>query len=259
MERFGQYLPRKSMIHELDPRVKIIAVITLSIMVFHVDKWALVFLAAALLAISELARIKATTLLKSLRPVLPLFLCLFLLYLFLTPGKPIPPFPFGALQMTDSGLYLGLIQISKFIILVLAAALLTMSTTASAISSGLERLLRPLKWIGLSSHDIAMMVTLALRFLPALMDQMNQINEAQLARGGNVNQHRLSGKIKAISSLAVPLLMNVLRSSDQLVDAMEARGYQTGSRTYLYELSLNPAEVFLIISFVLSLVIVLLK
>lgn len=239
MYKLGQYVPRESFVHQLDPRIKIITVIALSIMILKMNTIDLLVVSGMCIAISLLSHIKLGSLVKTLRPVMPFFFCLFLLYLFFTPGKPIPPFPIGPVQISYAGLNLGFLQIGKFILLVLAASLLTMTTTASQITSGLERLLRPLKMIGISSHNIAMLMSLALRFLPTLLDQMKQISEAQLSRGAPFNPRRLMGKIRAISYLTIPLLINMFRQSDQLVDAMEARGYQPGPRTYLQERTLT--------------------
>lgn len=192
-----------------------------------------------------------------MRPVLPFFFGLFLLYLFFTPGSPLPSFPIGPVQISYEGMYLGIFQVGKFLLLVLAASILTMTTPATEITIGLERLLRPLKYVGLSYHDIAMMVSLALRFIPTLVDEMNGISEAQLARGANFNPRRMSGKIRAISYLATPLSINIFRRCDELVDAMEARGYQRGHRTYLRELVLTSADYCLIGAFIVVVIVVL--
>ncbi len=251
MYNLGQYIPRESAVHSRDPRVKLIAVIALSIVILYVNAIGLLLVTAMAIAISQLARIPMGSLLKALRPVLPFFLGLFFLYIFFTPGRPLPPFPIGPVQISYEGLNLGIIQVSKFLLLVVAASILTMTTTPSEITIGLERLLRPIRITGISSHDIAMLVSLALRFMPTLLDEMNSVNEAQLARGANFNSHRMSGKIKAISYLAVPLSVNIFRRCDELVDAMEARGYQSGHRTYLRELVLSRADYCIIAAIII--------
>ncbi len=246
MYKLGEYLPRESVVHRRDPRVKIIAVLALSIIILQVGNLGLLVITGLALAISQLARLPLGALLKTLRPVLPFFFGLFLLYLFFTPGIPLPPFPIGPVKISYAGLNLGILQVGKFLLLVLTASILTMTTTAEEISSGLERLLRPLKIIGISSHDIAMLISLALRFIPTLLDEMKNVSDAQLARGANFNPHRLSSKIRAIGYLAVPLAISILRRSDELVDAMEARGYQPGPRTYLQEMRLTRLDYALI-------------
>jgi biotin transport system permease protein/energy-coupling factor transport system permease protein len=246
MYNLGQYVPRESLVHSRDPRVKIIAVIALSIIILQINTIGLIIAAGVIFAVAAMARIPLRSLLGTLRPVLPFFFGLFLLYIFFTPGSPLPGFPIGPVQISFQGLYLGMSQVGKFLLLILAASILTMTTPQSEITIGLERLLRPLRVIGISSHDVAMMVSLALRFVPTLAEEMNGISEAQLARGANFNPRRMSGKIRAISYLAAPLSLNIFRRCDELVDAMEARGYQQGHRTYLRELILTRADYCLI-------------
>jgi len=242
MYNLGQYVGHESPVHRLDPRIKIIAVIALSIVILQVKDLGLLVAAGLVMGASKLARLPGGALVRSLRPVLPFFLCLFLLYIFFTPGRPLPGFPMGPLQISYQGLNLGIMQVGKFLLLVLAASILTMATTPSEITTGLERLLRPLKIVGISSHNVAMMVSLALRFVPVLGVEMKSISEAQLSRGANFNPRRLSGKIRAIGYLAAPLAINIFRRCDDLADAMEARGYQPGTRTYLRELALTRTD-----------------
>jgi len=255
MYKLGQYVFRESSVHNRDPRVKLIAVIALSIIILHVNFIGLLVASTMALAISQLARLSLRSVLKTLHPVLPFFFCLFLLYIFFTPGRPLPPFPIGPVQISYEGLNLGILRVWKFLLLVVVASILTMTTTQSEITMGLERLLRPIRIIGISSHDIAMLVSLALRFMPTLLDEMNRVSEAQLARGANFNPRRMSGKIRAIRYLAVPLAVNVFHRCDELVDAMEARGYQQGNRTYLRELVLSRSDYFLIVAIVIILLI----
>jgi len=246
MFKLGQYVYQESPVHSRDPRVKIIAVIALSMVILQVNSVGLLVTSIIVMACSLLANIALKSLLKTLRPVLPFFFCLFLLYIFFTPGRPLPLFPIGPVQITYEGVGFGILQVLRFMLLVLAASILTVTTSQSEITIGLERLLRPCRIIGISSHNIAMMVSLALRFIPLLADEMNSISEAQLARGASFNPRRVSGKIRAISYLAAPLAINVFRRCDELVDAMEARGYRQGNRTYLCELVFDRIDYCLI-------------
>jgi len=256
MYKLGQYVYVESPVHSLDPRVKLIAVIALSIIIFQVNTVGLLVVSVMVLAISVLARLSLRSVLKTVHSVLPFFSFLFLLYIFFTPGRPLPPFPIGPVQISYEGLNLGILQVWKFLLLVVAASILTMTTMQSEITMGLERLLRPIRITGISSHDIAMLVSLALRFMPTLLDEMNSVSQAQLARGANFNPRRIGGKIRAISYLAVPLAVNVFRRCDELVDAMEARGYQQGNRTYLRELVLTRNEYCLIAGIIALLIVV---
>lgn len=250
MYKLGQYIPRQSFIHSRDSRVKLIAVIALSIIILRVSTIGLLLISVIALALARLAHLPRGSVLRTLRPVLPFFFSLFLLYLFFTPGRPLPPFPIGPLLISYAGVSLGVMQVWKFLLLVVAAALLTMTTTPSELTGGLERLLRPIKIAGISSHDIAMLVALALRFMPTLQDEMKNVSDAQLARGAQFNPRRLNEKIRALGGLAVPLLINVVRRSDDLVDAMEARGYQPGHRSYLYEPTLTGVDYAFIVTII---------
>ena len=250
MFKLGQYIPRHSFIHSRDARVKLITVIALSIMILRVSTIGLLLISVMAIAFARLAQLPPGSLLRTLRPVLPFFFCLFLLYLLFTPGRPLLPFSIGLLQISYAGLSLGLIQVWKFLLLVVAAAVLTMTTTPSEMTGGLERLLRPIKIVGISSHDIAMLVALALRFMPTLQDEMKNVSDAQLARGAQFNPRRLNGKIRALGGLTVPLLIKVVRRSDDLVDAMEARGYQPGQRSYLYEPTLTGVDYAYIVTII---------
>ncbi len=242
MNKSSQYITQDSILHRRDPRVKILAVLALSIIILHANGIGLLLATGLVLGCSKVARISPCLLLKSSRPVWPFFICLFLLYLFSPPYQPLPNFSIGPIQISEEGLNLGIIQIGKFLLLVLAASLLTMTTTESEITVGLERFLRPLRVIGVSSHDIAMMITLALRFLPVLADEMNDIREAQLARGAAFSRHNPVRRIRALGYMAAPLSTSIFHRCDELIDAMEARGYQEGPRTYLQDPVLNKPD-----------------
>lgn len=239
MNSLIQYVYRESPVHRRDPRVKIICVISLSIIAFQVNGIGLLLIAAAVMLCSQAAHLPAAVLLRSLRPVWPFFLFLGLLYVLFTPGYAVLHFPLGSLTITREGIQLGCLQIGRFLILVLAAALLTMTTSPSELTMGLEKLLRPLRIIRVPSYDIAMMISLALRFVPTLAEEMSCLREAQLARGADFRPRRAGELIRIISNLTAPLAISILRRCDELVDAMEARGYQQGARTYLRELTMD--------------------
>lgn len=258
MYKPGVYVAGESPIHKRDPRVKIIGVIALSIIILQVQYIGLFMASGLALVIAQLARLPLKSLIRTLHPVWPFFLCLFLMYLFFTPGLPLPGFPIGPVQITYEGLNLGITQVWKFLLLIVAASILTMTTPQSELTIGLERLLRPVKTAGISSHDVAMMMSLALRFIPTLLEEMNNITEAQLARGADFNPRRLSGRIKSMIHMGLPLALSVFRRCDQLIDAMEARGYHQGARTYLRELVLTRVDFCLIASFIGLVIIVLL-
>lgn len=232
------YFRQTSPVHRRDPRVKIIIVTILSILILHSNIPALLFLAGLVAMVSRLAGISHRTLLKSLRPAWPFLVGLLILYSFFTAYHPALSFR-GGWQIDLCGFLFGLEQVSKFALLILAAAILTMTAPASDLAAALEQLLRPLRFIGISSSNLALMVSLAMRFIPTLMDETASIREAQLARGTDPNPRSLVKKVRYITGLAVPLAMNMLRRSDQLVDAMEARGFHPGHRSHLRRLTLD--------------------
>ncbi|MEN6463087.1 MAG: energy-coupling factor transporter transmembrane component T [Syntrophomonas sp.] len=239
MYYFGQYIPGKSIIHRLDPRVKIAVLISLSLIIFRADVLILVLSSAFLLIVTLRSQISPRYILKALKPSRVFFIFIFLLYVFLTPGTSIPPFPWGKINITYDGLYQGILLIWKLILLVISASILTMVTSISELTLSMERFLRPLRIIGVSSHDLAVMLSIALRFIPTLLQETNRIKEAQMARGLDLMNGNITKKVKGAASLMIPVVLNAFSRADQLAVAMEARGYQTGPKTYLYELCMT--------------------
>lgn len=243
MHDLGQYLDHYSPLHSLDPRVKILAVMALSLLILHIDLHGLSVIAGLILALCSLGRISPLYLCRTSRPVWPFFIILFLVYLLFTPGTPVL-FTFYSINISYSGIYLGFSQLLRFLLLVLIASLLTMTTGHSEITMALGYLLSPLKVIGVSSHNIALMISLALRFIPTLQQELSQINEAAKARGLDLKYGNLMEKAKAMMRLGSPLTINILGRSEELAQAMEARAYQNGPRTYISELSFRKTDYF---------------
>lgn len=242
MHDLGRYVPVDSPVHRIDPRVKVLAVLALSITMLHLSAAGLIALTFILMGFSAIGKISWRMLLKTTRPLWIFFSILFCIYILFTPGKPILPFSTGPFTISYNGLHGGAAQVGRFILLILVASLLTMTTSLSELTLSLEWLLRPLSIVGISSHNLAMMVSMALRFFPTLQEEIISIKEAQLARGANFIPESLSGKIRAMVFVATPLTLNILRRSDQLVEAMESRGFQPGPRTYLYELAFTKTD-----------------
>lgn len=242
MHELGRYFSVDSPVHRSDPRIKLLAVLAVSILLLRVDQTGLIGVAVFLLALSQLANIGWGMLFKTTRPVWVLFSLLFLVYVLFTPGNHVFSFSTGPFKISYEGLYEGLMQVGRFMLMILAASLLTMTTSLSELTMALEWLLRPLSRVGISSHNIAFMVNMALRFFPTLQEEMKNIKEAQLARGADSKPGSLGGKMRYMVFIATPLIMNILRRSDQLVEAMEARGYQPGPRTYLCEFTFTKAD-----------------
>ena len=236
---WGQYVARESMIHDLDPRVKIASVIGLSIVVLRGEILTQIIVTAFLIGLIPVSRFSPGQILKSLRPMMFFLGILFLLHLLFTRGKAIPPFPLWHVTMTYEGVYLGVLISWRFGLLLTAASFLTLTTSPSELVIGIERILRPLKVFRLPSHDVAIMISIALRFLPSFLQEIERIREAQMARGANFKTGSLRRRIRAFRALVMPLLFNTLQRADALAVAMEGRGYKRGPRTYMKELSLS--------------------
>jgi energy-coupling factor transporter transmembrane protein EcfT len=241
MYNLGQYFPSDSPIHRLDPRIKILSVVALSIMILKARGFEPALISLFLTAAAFKARIKPRHVIDALRP-LAFFLCvLFLLHLFFTPGRPLLELPPG-ITITLEGLNRGLLVAWQFAALVAGASILTLTTSSSGLVSGLERLLRPFNRLGVPSHDIAVMISLALRFVPTLLEESERVRKAQAARGADFKKGNIIKRLKTMSFLVIPLALGSLRRAEELARAMEGRCYERGPRTYLRELRLAPPD-----------------
>jgi energy-coupling factor transporter transmembrane protein EcfT len=233
MSSLGYYVPAGSVIHRLDPRVKIIVSISLSMLVLHASPTVLSLVSGFLLLLNFMARLDLRTVWLAIKPTLPLPLLIFLLHLLFTPGPPIPLFALLHLPLTYQGLSGGALLAWRFLLLFSGALLLTMVTLPSEMIRGLEKLLKPLEVLRIPVSDLALMLSLALRFLPIIDEELNQIREAQSARGARFHSGNPLLRMRTTASLVIPLVFNTCTRADELTEAMESRGYQGGPRTYL--------------------------
>ena len=180
----ARYSARESVLHRTDPRVKLIAVLALSLALLNTAPLGLFIIVIFLLVVSLSSKI-GPELLRTTRPVWVFFAILFLIYIFTTAGTPLFSAP-GLKYISREGLYLGIVQMSRFFLLFIAASLFTMTTSQADITMALENLLRPLRVIRISSHNVALMVSMALRFIPLLLQELNVIQEASAARGADL-------------------------------------------------------------------------
>ncbi|HIT03830.1 MAG TPA: energy-coupling factor transporter transmembrane protein EcfT [Candidatus Caccocola faecipullorum] len=223
----GQYIPADSFVHSLDPRVKIIVTIIAMIAIFMLHTApAFALCGLFIFLLSRLARLPFRLVAASSRPVLILVIFTALFHLFLTPGKAL--FSFFGIEATAEGALLGLAMALRLIYLVMFASLLTFTTTPAKISDGLEGLLSPLKRLGLPAHDIAMMITIALRFIPTLFEETSRIIKAQKSRGADFESGGLMRRARAYVPVLIPLFVIVFKRAENLAVAMEARGYAGG-------------------------------
>ncbi|MBP2024686.1 energy-coupling factor transporter transmembrane component T family protein [Peptoniphilus stercorisuis] len=238
----GQFYPGNSLVHKLDPRLKIIIMLFYIISLFFVNTYIpYVFIALYLLLIIKVADIPLKIVLKGIRPLKWILLITFVINLFFIQGEEI--FRIGFLSITKEGLDTALKMAIRLVLLVLGTSLLTLTTSPIEMTDGIEELLNPLKKIKVPAHEIAMMMTIALRFIPTLIEETDKIMKAQMARGADFESGNILNRAKNLVPLLVPLFINSFRRADDLATAMEARCYRGGEgRTKFRELKLKKAD-----------------
>lgn len=252
---FGQYYPAESIIHKLDPRSKVILAIMYIVCSF-VCKNILSF--AALVAFSllvvVLSKIPLKTLLRSIKPLIVIMAFMSLLNLFMTQGG-ITLFEISIIKITSKGIYAAVSAVIRVVILVMGTGIfLTYTTTPIALTDGIEQLLNPLKKIKIPVHEFAMMMTIALRFIPTLIEETDKIIAAQKARGADFTSGSLIKRAKALIPILVPLFISAFRRADELAIAMECRCYRGGEgRTKLHILKYGRLDFAIILLFALFL------
>ena len=243
----GQYFPGHSLMHRIDPRVKILGVTLLSVAIFLPKAWP-GYLAVVLFTFLALwlSQVPFLMILRGLRPILIFLLITALFNIFLTPGEAV--FRIWKLTATREGLILSILTSARLVLLVTIASLLTLTTSPIRLTDGLERLLRPLKPIGVPAHELALMMTIALRFIPTLTEEADRIMRAQMARGAELQSGGIAARVKGLIPVLVPLFVAAFRRADDLATAMEARGYRGGEgRTRMRELAFTRLDLVAIL------------
>ncbi|MDO9517021.1 MAG: energy-coupling factor transporter transmembrane component T [Methanosarcinaceae archaeon] len=238
-ELFLSYIHGNSILYRLDPRTKLVTLMAISILVLQTFTFPRlgVFIVFFIL-LAHLSGVSTGILVRSIKPMLIFFTFIFLMHLFLTQGTPI--FQIGLVHPTFEGLTTGTIITARFVLLILFASLLTATTRPTMITNGIERLLRPLplKRFGLSSFDIATMMSLSIRFVPVLLDTARQIRYAQISRCLDFRHNMF----RSVSTTITPMIRESLQTADELAIAMESRCYQGHFRTSLFELKMKSAD-----------------
>lgn len=222
----GQYYPAKSVLHDLDPRVKIIGTLFYIISLFIFNSWGFILGTVFLAAVILMSNIPFSYMLKGLKTIFILMLFTMALNLFLTPGEAIWSWKF--LHITKEGLRMAGKTGLRLVYLVIGASLMTLTTTPTKLTDAIEKLLKPFTIIKVPAHEIAMMMSIALRFIPILMEETDKIMKAQMARGADFESGRLMKRVKALVPLLVPLFVSAFRRANDLALAMEARCYAGG-------------------------------
>ncbi|MGN1481866.1 energy-coupling factor transporter transmembrane component T family protein [Porcipelethomonas sp.] len=239
----GQYFPGNSVVHRMDPRYKIIISGLFIVMLFIGDSAVCLEVGAVFTAMALiLSQIPVKMILRSLKPIIPIILFTSFFNLFLITGG-IPLFEWKFIKITDTAVHTTVFMIVRVILLISGTSLLTYTTSPIALTDAIERLLGPLKKIRVPVHDLAMMMTIALRFIPTLIEETDKIISAQKARGVDFEGGKLMDKVKSVIPIIIPLFVSAVRRAGELATAMECRCYQGDrGRTKMCQLKSSAAD-----------------
>ena len=257
----GQFVAGDSVIHKLDPRTKIGMMILYIAMTFLVKQiWFMAIPFVYLVAELILSGISLRYIVSALKPIRFLLILMFLLNLFFTKGEHVW-LDLGFWQLTGEAVLQSCFLSIRIILLVAGASMLTLTTSPIALTDGIERLLTPLKIFRFPAHELAMMMTIALRFVPTLMDESEKIRNAQMSRGADFESGNIFKRVKSMIPILIPLFVSSFRKADELATAMESRCYHGGDgRTRMHKLKFGLADLIAIlitILFLASLILIL--
>lgn len=225
---FGRFIPGDSFIHRLDARAKLIFVFLFIAVVFIANNWVTyAILVAFTFLIIRTSRIRLYFLINGLKPVVILIIFTFLLHLFFTREGAVI-FEWKFIKIYEEGLRQGIFISIRFFVLVILTSILTLTTTPISITDALETLLNPLKKWKLPVHELALMMSISLRFIPTLMDETDKIMKAQMARGSDMTTGSMKERMNAVVPLLIPLFVSAFKRAEDLATAMEVRGYKGG-------------------------------
>lgn len=224
----GQYYPANSKLHRLDPRVKIVCTLIYLVSLFLFNElWVYLIATAFLAAVIKVSKVPFKFIVKGLKPIVMLLMITVLFNLFLTrTGNVVVSF--WIIKLTDVGIRTAVFMAVRLIYLILGSSIMTFTTTPNALTDGIEKLLWPLQKIHVPVHEIAMMMSIALRFIPILLEETDKIMKAQIARGADLESGNIIQKAKAMIPILVPLFVSAFRRANDLAMAMEARCYRGG-------------------------------
>ena len=223
----GQYYQTDSVIHRLDPRVKLVATLAFIVSLFIVNSfWGYLIAAVFLVVMIRLSHVPFKFMVRGMKAIVFLLVVAGIFNLFLTPGEVVVAF--WKLKITKEGIKQALLMAARLCFLIIGSSIMTLTTTPNQLTDALEKLLGPLKKIHVPVHEIAMMMSIALRFIPILLEETDKIMKAQIARGADFESGNLIHKVKNMVPLLVPLFVSAFRRADDLAMAMEARCYNGG-------------------------------
>ena len=251
----GQYIPGESFVHKLDPRLKILISLLFIVDLFLVNNFegylfVIIFIVTTIL----IANLSLKYIYNGLKPILVLLLITAVLNIFMTPGKELL-WNWKFIYIYKEGLIIAAFMIIRLVFLIMGTSILTLTTSPIELTDGIEKLLGPFKRIGVPAHELAMMMTIALRFIPTLMDETDKIMKAQMARGADFESGNLISRAKSLIPILVPLFISSFRRADELAMAMESRCYKGGEgRTRMKQLKITKRDY--VASFVFTLLMV---
>lgn len=224
----GRYIPGNSIIHRLDPRSKLLAMFAFLLLIFWANNLITnVLIIAFVFAMVLLSQIRLSFFINGLKPMIGIILFTTFFQVFFTPGASVL-WEFWIFKVSIEGLQQALIIFIRFVLIIFFSTLLTLTTTPLSLADGIESGLAPLKRLKVPVHEIGLMLSMSLRFVPTLMDDTTRIMNAQRARGVDFNEGNLIQKVKSVIPILIPLFASSFKRADALATAMEARGYQGG-------------------------------
>lgn len=224
----GQYFPGNSFVHRLDPRTKLLFLIVYIVALFTADGWiAYGLILAFLITVISVSKVPLKSILSGMKPLVLILIFTGVLNIFFTPGQTVWV-SVGFVKITQEGVVRAIFMMGRILMLITGTFLLTYTTSPIALTDGLESLLSPLKKLRLPVHELSMMMCIALRFIPTLIEETDKIMSAQKARGADFETGNLFHRVKALVPILVPLFISAFRRADELATAMECRCYQGG-------------------------------
>jgi energy-coupling factor transport system permease protein len=238
----GQYYPEYSIIHKLDPRLKIVVTLVYIASLFIIeDFYGYIIVVAAIGGVIAASRVPLRFIMRGLKPILLIIVFTFALNIFMTRGDVL--WEYGWLHITRQGIYTAFFMALRLILLIFGSSLLTLTTKPMKLTDGIESLLAPAKRFGMPTHELAMMMTIALRFIPTLLEETDKIMKAQQARGADFETGSIFRRAKALVPILIPLFVGAFRIAQELAMAMEARCYRGGEgRTKLNALKFKRRD-----------------
>ena len=239
----GRYLAIDSHLHRLDPRTKMVGTLVLMVVAFVRSSLpALIFLGAVVMGISMLAKIPNNMLFRNIRPFAWLLGLTILFHAFFTPGDVVLVVPAVGWDITVQGILNGVIYVLRISYMIMLSAVMLYCTAPLEVTDGIESLLSPLKIFRVPTGELALMISIALRFLPTLIDEADRVRKVQVSRGLDL-EGSLIKKVKGLVPLILPLILSSLRKAEELAVAMEARGYRGGEgRTHYHQLKYDAGD-----------------